>query len=196
MKTRKVNSDRSLPGPIATRRSPIQDPEGSHLQTAPPYQGSGGASQTNRKSAESMAAKASKGIYPECVPFGYCISAADGSIEIHDLESQIVRSIFEVCASGDHSTNSISDMTGVRFGVQVSEANIRAILEDCFYIGIFEWAGHWYLGTHPLFLERHLFYRAQAFIKRLDSFEAHSDKDSANWISFAGIKFLNGHCER
>lgn len=73
---------------------------------------------------------------------------------------------------------SISDATRVEFGARVSAANVSTILQDCFYVGAFEWKGSWFLGAHPTFLRTGVFYQAQALMGRLAAIESISGEHS------------------
>ena len=109
---------------------------------------------------------ASRGIYTGCVPFGYRSHRAEETIEVDPLESQIVSQIFELCISGSCCMKSIAKTIRSEFGVWVSEANVRMILYDCFYVGVFSVDKHWYYGSHPVFLRTGAFYQAHAALNR------------------------------
>jgi hypothetical protein len=158
------------------RRLPVQDTRHDNTQPAITSEDVEAADQNQWEPIAATTERAATGIYPGCVPFGYRNTVADGSIEVDPLESRIVTRIFELFASGDHSPMSISDATWVEFGARVSEANVRTILQDCFYVGAFQWDERWYLGAHPIFLRPGLFHQTQAMIGRLARTETISNK--------------------
>ena len=176
---------------------PISDPINRHLsslqfaestrrnntQPAIKSEGAEAADQSQREPIEAMTARAERGVYPGCVPFGYRNAVTDGSIEVDPLESRIVELIFELCASGEHSAKSISEAVEVQFAALVSDANVRAILQDCFYAGAFEWDGRWYLGAHRTFLRTGVFHRAQALMRRLAAIDSISSSHSTKGTS-------------
>ena len=112
-------------------------------------------------SAQEMAAR---GLSPGIAPFGYR-KFADGVMAIDPIESRLVSRIFDLRASGRRGPLSISKWIRAEFGGHLDKRNIRLILEDCFYIGVFVWRGRWYSGVHPVFIPHRVFYQAQGILK-------------------------------
>src|SRR5260370_8602175 len=75
---------------------------------------------------------------------------------IDPVESPLVSRIFDLRVSGCQGPLSISKSIRVEFGVHLGKRNIRLILEDCFYIGVFVWRRRWYSGVHPAFIPHRL----------------------------------------
>jgi hypothetical protein len=122
--------------------------------------------------------KASRGIYPGCVPFGYRDSSADGTIEVDPVESLIVTRIFELCAAANPCPEFIAKAILDDFGIRVSEENIDVILHDWFYFGVFKWEKRWYAGIHPIFLRPGVFYEAHSILNECN--RTGSDTDLAD----------------
>jgi DNA invertase Pin-like site-specific DNA recombinase len=112
-----------------------------------------------------MLKKALGGVYPGQAPFGYKNNKTERTIEIDPLESPIVSRIFELYAPGKHSMNSVSKVIMAEYGKRLSEANIRKVLQNRFYVGEFSWGNRSYSGAHPVFLRPALFDQAQAILK-------------------------------
>src|SRR5665213_787081 len=111
MDIRESSTQYSITDPINPQPLSFQSAEGTSPNDTQPAIKSEDAAATNRSRPErfeAMTARAAAGIYPGCVPFGYRIAAADGSIEADPLESRMVTLIFELFSSGDHSPMSIS----------------------------------------------------------------------------------------
>jgi DNA invertase Pin-like site-specific DNA recombinase len=122
------------------------------------------AKRLRKNSKREKREKASRGIYPGCVPFGYRDCSADGTIEVDPVESLIVTWIFELCAAGNPCAEPIAKAILDNFDIRVSEENIDVILHDWFYFGVFEWEKHWYSGIHPIFLRPGVFYKAHSIL--------------------------------
>ncbi len=111
-----------------------------------------------------MLEKARLGIYPGHAPFGYRNNKAERTIEIDPIDSPIVIRMMEAYASGAHTLSTIRKLLKAEFGKTMSRANVHQILKNRFYIGIFEWAGQSFPGTHPLFLDPNTFRTVQAVL--------------------------------
>jgi hypothetical protein len=136
------------------------------------------AKRLRKNSKKEKREKASRGIYPGCVPFGYRDSSADGTIEVDPVESLIVTRIFELCAAANPCPESIAKAILDDFGIRVSEKNIDVILHDWFYFGVFEWEKRWYAGIHPIFLRPGVFSEALSILN--ESNRTGSDTDLAD----------------
>jgi site-specific DNA recombinase len=108
--------------------------------------------------------KALTGVYPGNPPFGYKVNKAERIIEVHPVKSAIVSRMFELYATGTHSTKSLSKAIHLETGIRICKGNIHHILRNSFYVGSFTWSGYSYSGTHPLFLRPGLFERVQSVL--------------------------------
>jgi site-specific DNA recombinase len=108
--------------------------------------------------------KALQGTYPGHAPFGYRNNKAERTIEVDPEDSPIVTRIFELYATGAHSLTTLSRAIRLETGKRVSRGNVHLILRNRFYLGSFEWSGHSYCGTHPLFVNPQVFEHVQAVL--------------------------------
>lgn len=115
-----------------------------------------------------MRKKAEQGIYPGRAPFGYCHNKTTPGIEVNPENADIVRRVFELCASGRYSIKSLAKEAQHMAGKRISEATLLRILKNAFYIGSFEWKGQTYRGTHPCLISNELYAQVQAVLQDLD----------------------------
>ncbi len=108
-----------------------------------------------------MREKAEQGIYPGHAPFGYKNNTATRSIEVDPQRAPLLRKIFEVYASGEHSLTTLRKTILRETGVQISRAYLEIVLKNPFYIGRFIWQGIEYKGTHEPLVSLELFQRVQ-----------------------------------
>ena len=111
-----------------------------------------------------MYEKAAQGTYPARAPFGYINNQATRAIEIHPEKSVTAQRVFEMYASGRYSLLGISKELPHVSGTCISKANLHKMLTNPFYIGQFEWSGHTYQGTHPLFISADLYAQVQTVL--------------------------------
>ncbi len=136
-----------------------------------------------------MQEKAEQGAYPGRAPYGYCNNQATRAIEIHPEKSTIAQRVFEMYASGRYSLLAISKELRLK-GTAISKANLHKMLTNPFYIGQFEWSGHAYHGTQPLFISANLYAQVQAVL------HGHNKpKYSKRDIAFRGLlTCAHDHC--
>jgi site-specific DNA recombinase len=108
-----------------------------------------------------MREKAEQGIYPSRPPFGYKNNPATRSIEVDPQRAPVLRRIFELYASGQHSLTTLRRAILRERGVQICRAYLEIILKNPFYIGRFNWQGIEYKGTHEPLVSPELFQRVQ-----------------------------------
>ena len=111
-----------------------------------------------------MREKAEQGIYPGRAPFGYRNNRLTRTIEIHPENSEIVKRVFELYATGKHSLDTLKIRIRTEFGKTVNRSYLHTILLNRVYIGIFEWGGIQYPGTHEQYISAQLFETVQAVI--------------------------------
>ncbi len=129
-----------------------------------------------------MREKAEQGIYPGRAPFGYRNNRLTRTIEIHPENSEIVRRIFELYATGKHSLDTLRKQVRVEFGKTINRSYLHTILLNPVYIGTFEWGGTQYRGSHEQFISAQLFEAVQAVIHG-----HHKGKYSKHDIAFRGM---------
>ena len=108
--------------------------------------------------------KASRGIYPSMAPFGYRNNSATHTIEVHPEKSKIVKRVFELFASGRYSLLALSKEIRRLTGTRLCKAALHHILGNTFYIGMFDWSGQTYKGTHECFINPEHFEKAQSIL--------------------------------
>jgi len=108
--------------------------------------------------------KASRGIYPSMAPFGYRNNSATHTIEVHPEKSKIVKRVFELFASGRYSLLALSKEIRRLTGTRLCKAALHYILGNTFYIGMFDWSGQTYKGTHECFINPEHFEKAQSIL--------------------------------
>jgi DNA invertase Pin-like site-specific DNA recombinase/chorismate mutase len=111
-----------------------------------------------------MREKAEQGIYPGRAPFGYRNNRLTRTIEIHPENSEIVKRIFELYATGKHSLDTLRKQVRTEFGKPINRSYLHTILLNPVYIGTFEWGGIQYRGSHEQFISTQLFETVQAVI--------------------------------
>jgi len=60
--------------------------------------------------------------------------------------------------------SSLREVLKIYYGKTMSKANIHLVLKNRFYIGLFDWAGKTYQGTHLLFIDPNTFAHVQAVL--------------------------------
>jgi DNA invertase Pin-like site-specific DNA recombinase len=129
-----------------------------------------------------MREKAEQGIYPRRAPFGYRNNRLTRTIEIHPENSEIVKRIFELYATGEHSLDTLRKQVRTEFGKTINRSYLHTILLNPVYIGTFEWGGTQYRGSHAQFISMQLFEAVQAVIHG-----HHKAKYSKHDIAFRGM---------
>ena len=131
--------------------------------------------------------KLRKGILPNKAPYGYLNEPRLRTIEVDPVKSKIVKKAFELFAEGESSFADIArffqkfGMT--RFSSKMLHLDtVKRILSNKFYIGIINFGGETYEGTHKLFIPHELFNRVQEIIKARE----HPKNNKHNFI-FLGL---------
>ena len=114
--------------------------------------------------------KLRKGILPNKAPYGYLNEPRLRTIEIDPLKSKIVKKAFELFAEGESSIADISRFFQ-KFGItrytgkMLHLDTVKRLLSNKFYIGIINFGGETYEGTHKLFLPPELFGKVQKILE-------------------------------
>ena len=109
-----------------------------------------------------MREKAEQGGFPGHAPFGYRNNRATREIEIDSENSAIVRSIFELYASGKYPLTELRKAIRERFGKTINRSYLHHILNNRIYLGFFQWRDTEYRGKHQPIISPQLFDAAQA----------------------------------
>ncbi len=114
--------------------------------------------------------KLRKGILPNKAPYGYLNDPRLRTIEIDPVKSKIVRKAFEIFAEGESSLADIARFFQ-KFGItryngkMLHLDTVKRILNNKFYIGIINFGGEIYEGTHKLFIGPELFNKVQKILE-------------------------------
>ncbi len=129
-----------------------------------------------------MREKAEQGIYPGRAPFGYKNDSATRTVEIDPRRAPVLRTIFEMYASGNYSLTTLREAIIRNSGVSINRAYLETMLKSPFYTGRFVWQGIEYKGTHEPLISLELFQRVQdAFAGR------NKPKYRKHHFAFAGL---------
>ncbi len=108
-----------------------------------------------------MREKAEEGIYPGRAPIGYRNNPATRAIDVDPERAPIVRRIFEMYASGEHSLITLRKAIFNELGLRLARSYFETILKNRFYLGYFIWQGLEYKGTHEPLISTQLFDQVQ-----------------------------------
>lgn len=109
-----------------------------------------------------MREKIRRGVYPHKPPMGYLNEPRLRTIEVHQQKAPLVRRLFETYATGRHNFDQMAEFAA-KWGLlshqerPLARSMIPKMLSDRFYIGVFDWAGEKYEGTHERFVPQELF---------------------------------------
>ena len=131
--------------------------------------------------------KLRKGILPNKAPYGYLNEPRLRTIEIDPVRSKIVKKTFELFAEGESSIADISRFFQ-KFGItrysgkMLHLDTVKRILSNKFYIGIINFGGEIYEGTHKLFLPPEIFSKVQKILEAREH-----PKPRKNNFTFLGL---------
>ena len=108
-----------------------------------------------------MREKAEQGIYPGRSPIGYRNNSATRAIDVDPERAPMVRSIFELYATGEHSLITLRKAVLNELGLRLARSYFETILKNRFYLGYFVWQGVEYKGTHEPLISTQLFDQVQ-----------------------------------
>ena len=108
-----------------------------------------------------MREKAEQGTYPGHAPFGYRNDKTTRTIVVDPERAPVLKRIFELYGSGQHSLTSLRNAVFEETGVRLNRAYLEKLLKSRFYLGYFVWQGVEYKGTHPPLIDAATFDRVQ-----------------------------------
>jgi site-specific DNA recombinase len=129
-----------------------------------------------------MREKAEEGIYPGRAPIGYRNNSLTRSIDVDPERAPMVKRIFELYATGEHSLLTLRRAVLNEIGLRLSHSYFETILKSRFYLGYFIWQGVEYRGTHEALISGHLFDRVQNVFARRNK-----PKQRKHAFAFAGL---------
>ena len=108
-----------------------------------------------------MREKAEEGIYPGRAPIGYRNNPVTRLIDVNPDRAPMVRRIFELYATGEHSLITLRRTILNELGLRLARSYFQTILKNRFYLGYFLWQGVEYKGTHEALVSVQLFEQVQ-----------------------------------
>lgn len=126
----------------------------------------------SEESRKGMGEKAAQGHWPSTAPVGYMNNPTTRLIDLDPQRAPIVRRLFEMYATGQHSINDLV-VFARQEGIATTDAGrgsvtkttINRILKSSFYHGVFTWKGQQYVGMHTPIISKELFDKAQAVME-------------------------------
>jgi site-specific DNA recombinase len=128
--------------------------------------------------SKGQVAKAEKGQFPGRARYGYMHDRITRTIVEQPKKGEVVRSMFRLYATGEHSVDSLRKSILTETGEKISKANIHRMLKDRFYIGYFVWRGVEYQGKHPHLTDYATFARVQDVVSGRTGNKSKSRKHS------------------
>ncbi len=115
------------------------------------------------------------GVWPKQAPMGYLNNRFTKGIDIDPDTYKIVKKAFELFAKGGKSFTEIGKFL-YKFKVSRNQRKnkdtplhinqIKAMLTNRYYVGVFTFKGESYIGSHKCFISKELFKRVQVHINR------------------------------
>ena len=106
------------------------------------------------------------GVYPGKAPFGYINNPKTRGIDVEPEKLKAIKKAFELFAEGNKTFTDIAIFLH-KFGLRRKNQKplhineIRRILANRFYVGIMEYNGEYYEGTHKVIISKELFQQVQ-----------------------------------
>src|SRR5207253_10411818 len=82
-----------------------------------------------------MREKAEQGLYPGRAPFGYRNNPLTRAVDVDERRAPILRRIFELYATGNHSLTSLRKDMLEESGARITRSYLERMLKNPFYIG-------------------------------------------------------------
>lgn len=112
-----------------------------------------------------MREKAEEGVFPGRAPIGYRNNSMTRSIDVDAERAPMVKRIFELYASGEHSLLTLRRAVRDELGLRLSRSYFETILKNRFYLGYFVWQGVEYKGIHEPLISSQLFEQVQGIFR-------------------------------
>jgi site-specific DNA recombinase len=109
--------------------------------------------------------KAAQGFYPGRAPFGYCHNTATHNIDPHPVNGPVVRRMFELYASGQHSLAALRQILKTETGRMWPKSHMERMLKNPLYCGLFVWNDKTHEGKHTPLVSAQLFGEVQAVFR-------------------------------
>lgn len=115
--------------------------------------------------------KVRRGIFPGLAPLGYLNDKNTKTVVVDKQFAGVIREVYETYASGRYTLKEISLLlkergAASRSGKPYSLDQVRVILSNPFYYGLFRYGGELHEGIHEPIIEKSLYDRVQAVSNR------------------------------
>ena len=115
--------------------------------------------------------KVRRGIFPGLAPLGYLNDKNTKTVVVDKQFADVIREVYETYASGRYTLKEISLLlkergAASRSGKPYSLDQVRVILSNPFYYGLFRYGGELHEGIHEPIIEKSLFDKVQSVLKR------------------------------
>lgn len=115
--------------------------------------------------------KLRRGEWPGVAPPGYLNDRAKKTIIVNDQTAPLVRNVFELYVTGEHTFQDLADIANARSlrnrsDGRLSLSTIQRMLSNPFYCGLFRWNGELYPAAHKPIISKRLFDECQAVMAR------------------------------
>ena len=117
--------------------------------------------------------KLRNGVWPSKAPYGYTNNPKTRGIDVDEEKSKVVKKAFQLFAEGGKSFVEISKFLH-KFGIKkldgepVKVDQVKNMLTNKFYLGIMNYAGEYYQGSHKTFISKKLFDEVQKQIEKIE----------------------------
>lgn len=117
--------------------------------------------------------KVLRGEYPRSAPIGYDQSGPDGyrNLVENPTEAPIIKEMFERAATGVHSLKSLEvwanglGLSSKRFKSKMNHTQVRFILTNPVYYGVFRWRGELFPGKYEPLISKAIFDKVQIALR-------------------------------
>ncbi len=137
--------------------------------------------------------KLRNGVWPSKAPYGYINNPKTRGIDIDPELSKVVKKSFQLFAEGGRSFVEISHFLH-KFGIKklddepVKVDQVKNMLANKFYLGIMNYAGEYYQGSHKIFISKKLFDGVQKQIEKIEK-----PRNKGHDFAFSGLAIC-GEC--
>ena len=117
--------------------------------------------------------KLRNGVWPSKAPYGYINNPKTRGIDVDEEKSKVVKKAFQLFADGNISFTTVSQFM-FKLGIKregekpVKVDQAKNMLTNKFYLGIMNYAGEYYQGSHKTFISKKLFDEVQKQVEKIE----------------------------
>ena len=117
--------------------------------------------------------KLRNGVWPSLAPYGYVNNPKTRGIDVDLEKSVVVRQAFELFTQGKHSMADVArfmNSKGITSaqGKRLKSDQVKRMFKRKFYVGILEYNGEYYDGSHQCFISKDLWQKVQKELDRIE----------------------------